>query len=311
MRQALVVLATLATLLLGSAALAGEISPDLAAQLAATAPDTPVSVIVHLTEQAPVAQLTAQLDQTRATRQQRHGAIVTALQDAARAPARRCSPTSRAASATAASSASPVTGSATSSWCRPCPSEIERIAARPDVAWVEPNFTVSLIKPAREAGRRRRPRRGRHARHRHDPRRARRARAGGLARLRHRRLRRPDRVARHRRGRQPPGARVALARHRRPRLRVLARRARHRHHLPRRQQRPRHPHRRHHDRPRARRHHRRRPGRAVDRRQRHRPEREPGLRQRRHPVLPVVRRPRRQPVHRSTTCPTSSRTPGA
>jgi hypothetical protein len=148
-RQALALLAILATLLLGSAALAGEISPDLAAQLAATAPDTPVSVIVHLTEQAPIAQLTAQLTQTRATKQQRHGAIVTALQEAARGQAPLL------ADLGVSKRAGGVVGF-TSYWIsnlvvvQAVPGEIERLAARPDVAWVEPNFTVSLIKPVRE-----------------------------------------------------------------------------------------------------------------------------------------------------------------
>ncbi len=149
MRQALVALVALATLLLGSAALAGELSPDLAAQLAATAPDRPVSVIVHLTEQAPIAQLTAELDQTRATRQQRHGAIVAALQDAA------LSQRPLLEDLSAGQRDGGIVGF-TSYWIsnmivvQAVPAEIERLAARPDVAWVERNFSVSLIQPVRE-----------------------------------------------------------------------------------------------------------------------------------------------------------------
>lgn len=149
MRQALAILATLATLLLGSTAMAGEISPDLAAQLAGTAPDTPVSVIVHMAEQAPVAQFTAEFDQTRATRQQRHGAIVTALQDAARSQQPLLEDLSND------QRDGGILGF-TSYWIsnlvvvQAVPDEIERLAARPDVAWVEPNFSVSLIKPVNE-----------------------------------------------------------------------------------------------------------------------------------------------------------------
>jgi subtilisin family serine protease len=149
MRQVLVILAALATLLLGSTAMAGEISPDLAAQLAATAPDTPVSVIVHLTEQAPVVQLVAELDQTRATLQQRHGVIVTALQDAAR------SQQPLLADLADGQRDGGVLGF-TSYWIsnlivvKALPSEVERIAARLDVDWVEPNFTAELIKPVSE-----------------------------------------------------------------------------------------------------------------------------------------------------------------
>jgi subtilisin family serine protease len=76
-------IALAAMLLMTSVALAGTISPRLQAEMDRTAPNTPISVVITLADQAPLAQIDAQLKATNATRQERHARVVTALQEAA------------------------------------------------------------------------------------------------------------------------------------------------------------------------------------------------------------------------------------
>lgn len=136
-----------ALLLFAVAASAGTIHPRLQAEMDQTAPDMPISVIVHLTEQAPIAAIDQELKLTNATRQERHRQVVEALQ------------------ATSQSSQGPLrahldervmTGSVlgyTSYWISNLMvvylvnEEIEELAQHPDVDLIEPNFKAELIEP--------------------------------------------------------------------------------------------------------------------------------------------------------------------
>ncbi len=132
--------------LLTAAAQAGNLSPDLQSVLAETQPDQSVSVIVHLTEQAPIAQMNTDMRLTRTPLIKRHQDVVLALKQAA---------TSQDALLFELDTgiyASDVVGY-TSYWIsnlvvvEALPEAIEHIAARSDVDWVEPNFTAVLIEP--------------------------------------------------------------------------------------------------------------------------------------------------------------------
>ena len=135
----ILLLAVLPMLFVAGTATAGTISPALQDILDYARPDEPVSVIVHMTDQAPVAQLSANLSAGKASRQERHGQIVVALQDAAR------SQNDLLAELDASKSRGGVIGY-TSYWIsnlivvQAVPDEIVRIADRLDVAWIEPNF---------------------------------------------------------------------------------------------------------------------------------------------------------------------------
>jgi len=132
--------------LLATVAFAGTIAPALQEQLADAAADQPVSVIVHLTHQAPISGISQDLTARASTRKQRHKEIVLALKNAAR------SQDALAAELQSASAGNGVIGF-TSYWISnlmvvlAVPAEIERIAARSDVAYVEPNFVPELIEP--------------------------------------------------------------------------------------------------------------------------------------------------------------------
>jgi len=141
------VLALVATALFAAAvAQAGTIAPALQAQLDTTPANQPVSVLVHLTEQAPVAAIAQDLDLRRAPLARRHEEIVRALQDAAR------SQEPLLADLAAARAGGGVLGY-TRYWItnvlvvQALPAEIYRLADRPDVDWIEPNFSVDLIEP--------------------------------------------------------------------------------------------------------------------------------------------------------------------
>ncbi|HOX25493.1 MAG TPA: S8 family serine peptidase [Candidatus Krumholzibacteria bacterium] len=146
MRQAKFVALAAIALFAAAAAQAGTMSPSLQELLAATPADQPVSVIVHLEDQAPVAAISRDLDQRRATLRTRHEEIVRALKDAAlnQEPLLADLGASRARGG--------VLGF-TSYWISnlvvvlALPGEIERLADRPDVAWIEPNFEPELIEP--------------------------------------------------------------------------------------------------------------------------------------------------------------------
>ena len=136
----------LPVLLVAATATAGTISPALQGILDYSGPDEPVSVIVHMTDQAPIGELSASLSLSRTSRQERHSQIVVALQEAA------ASQNDLIAELDAGKSGGGVIGF-TSYWIanlmvvQAVPDEIVRIADRSDVAWLEPNFVPELIAP--------------------------------------------------------------------------------------------------------------------------------------------------------------------
>jgi subtilisin family serine protease len=125
---------------------AGVIHESLQARLDLAGQDDFISVIVNMTEQAPIAALNADLKTMSATRQQRHEEVVRALQSVApsQAPLK--------AYLDARIEAGTVEGY-TSYWISnllvvsATPAEIATIAARPDVDLVESNFKPVLIEP--------------------------------------------------------------------------------------------------------------------------------------------------------------------
>ena len=139
-------LALLGFLSCAASSQAGELHPALMEEMDRAGDGAPFSVLVHMEAQAPVADLDSSLRLDRATRRERHEAVLTSLQsmtgtqDAIR----------REFDARIASGG--VFGY-TSYWISnllvvfATPPEIRAIASRPDVAWVEPNFRASLIDP--------------------------------------------------------------------------------------------------------------------------------------------------------------------
>jgi len=125
---------------------AGELSPGLVALLDNTPADKPVSVLVHFTDRANIQDLSAELSLQKATRQQRHAEIVYTLKNAARIQ------DDLAGDLDAAVASGGVVGY-TRYWISnvmvvfATPAEIDRIARRADVDYVEPNFTTALIDP--------------------------------------------------------------------------------------------------------------------------------------------------------------------
>lgn len=137
---------------LASVASAGTIAPELDVLLAQTPSQTPVSVIVHMASQAPIAEIDRTLRENGATRGQRHEGIVSALRLAAGAQ-------SGLQSDLDVSIAAGHAAGYTAYWITNAlvvlaeADEIRRVARRADVAWVEPNFTVELIAPTSMAER--------------------------------------------------------------------------------------------------------------------------------------------------------------
>jgi subtilisin family serine protease len=135
--------------LLASFVQASTLHPALEARMETLRDDEPISVIVHMTEQAPIAELNRQLRAEGATRQERHQRVIEALQLAAQSQA------PFVASLEAAKSAGGVRGF-TPYWISnlvviECSKdEIYRIASRSDVDFVELNFTTTLIRPVGE-----------------------------------------------------------------------------------------------------------------------------------------------------------------
>ena len=146
MHKVIVIVLALGVSLLATAAAAGTIAPALQDQLATATADQPLSVIVHLAQQAPIAGISQDLTSRTATRKQRHEEIVRALKDAAR------SQESLAADLQSSTASGDVIGY-TRYWIanlmvvQALPAEIERIAARSDVAHMELNFVPELIEP--------------------------------------------------------------------------------------------------------------------------------------------------------------------
>lgn len=134
------------TAFLATSAQAGTISPNLQTLLDAKGADETVGVIVFMAEQAPIAELQADLRASKATRQHRHSVIISALQDASRAQDDLLNDLS------IMERDGGVVGF-TSYWIsnlvvvQATPGEIERIAERSDVARVELNFEPELIEP--------------------------------------------------------------------------------------------------------------------------------------------------------------------
>jgi len=133
-------------LVLASSVQAGTLSPNLETQLTYKNADETISVIVHMMEQAPIAEIQADLRAGKATRKQRHAVVVSALQDATRAQDDLLMDLSDRKR----------TGGVegyTSYWIsnlivvQAIPAEILRIADRSDVDLVELNFKAELIEP--------------------------------------------------------------------------------------------------------------------------------------------------------------------
>jgi subtilisin family serine protease len=135
-------------LLIPAMAHAGSLHPALEARLLQTPPDEPLSVIVNMREQAPVAELTEELRYTKASPAERHRVIIEALRGTARLQ------DGLKADLSDKASGGGVLGY-TSYWISnlmvvyALPGEIRRIAARPDVDVVELNFSAELIAPTR------------------------------------------------------------------------------------------------------------------------------------------------------------------
>ncbi len=139
---------TLAGLLLAAgSAQAGTITPALQAEMDRTSADTPISIIVNLAEQAPIAQIDRELKERSATRAERNREVLTALQDVA---SRTQQPLLDDLSARMRDGS--VAGF-TSYWISNLvvvyanKAAIEQIASRADVDVVEPNFKAMLIEP--------------------------------------------------------------------------------------------------------------------------------------------------------------------
>ncbi|MFH1278066.1 MAG: S8 family serine peptidase [Candidatus Eisenbacteria bacterium] len=129
-------------------AFAGTIHPGLEARMEVLREGEPISAIVHMTEQAPIEQLNMQLKAERSSLRDRHQIVIEALHAASRSQdlLREYLDQARTDGR--------VLGY-TSYWISNMlvvyapKEEIFEIAARADVDYVEPNFTVSLIEPVR------------------------------------------------------------------------------------------------------------------------------------------------------------------
>jgi bacillopeptidase F len=128
-------------------AVSGEIEKNFEDHLKSLSPDEFVSAIVILADQADVKALNADLKREKATRKDRHQQVISALRSAA----------TRSQGDIANYLDTKKRDGAVRGYTRywimnlmvveAKRSEIERIAARSDVGWVEDNFKVSLIEP--------------------------------------------------------------------------------------------------------------------------------------------------------------------
>jgi subtilisin family serine protease len=125
---------------------AGTIHPMLEARMDVLRDGEPISVLVHMTEQAPIAELNQHLKTERSTMAERHRRVIEALKTAAK------SQEPLAAQLESSKGIGGVIGY-TPYWISnlfvvyATREAIYEIAARSDVDFVEPNFTVSLIEP--------------------------------------------------------------------------------------------------------------------------------------------------------------------
>ncbi len=142
---ACLLIATLACVV-PQAAGGAQIQPDLEIELAYRQDSDLVSVILSLSEQAPIEQINTDLRARRVSLGERHLAVVNALREASRSQAPLL------AELSAARDRGQVEGF-TSYWianlvvARVTKAYLFELAAREDIAYIEPNFTVSLIEP--------------------------------------------------------------------------------------------------------------------------------------------------------------------
>lgn len=128
-------------------AVAGQIEKNFDDHLKSLSPDEFVSAIIILSDQADIKTLSQELTQEKATRKERHRQVISALMEVAD---RSKGDIINYLDAKKKDGA--VTGY-THYWIMNLlvveakRSEIENIAARSDVQWIEPNFEASLIKP--------------------------------------------------------------------------------------------------------------------------------------------------------------------
>jgi len=111
-----------------------------------------VSVIIYLADQAPVAQISADLEAEQASRQERHERVITALKEKASAtqgPLLTDLEVARAAGQVAGFTAYWISNLVVAQMTVPM---VRSFAARPDVAEIEPNFGASLIEPLASNG---------------------------------------------------------------------------------------------------------------------------------------------------------------
>ncbi len=140
----------LAILLAASIAHAGTLHPDVVKVIAETPPDQPVSVIVHMTEQAPIEEINQNLRSRSATRLERNQAVISALQEV-----QHTQDALKTDLETGLRSGGVI--GYTSYWISnmlvvyALPAVIEQIAERDDVGLIEINFEVELIEPIESA----------------------------------------------------------------------------------------------------------------------------------------------------------------
>ncbi len=149
MRHTKAVLSVVLVALLAGSALAGEISPNLEKVLGATAPGTPVKVLVIMRTRVDIQALDLSLHDQRVDLATRHAVVMNTLQDAARA-----SQQSLITSLNARRDRGEIVGY-TPHWLvngvlvTADEATIRDLATRDDVEVVEPNVVPELIEPVR------------------------------------------------------------------------------------------------------------------------------------------------------------------
>jgi subtilisin family serine protease len=126
---------------------AGTIDPKYDEYLSTLPAGTQVSVIIYLADQAPLAQLNAQLEAESASRQVRHERVINTLKEVAsetQGPLLASLESARAAGQLTGFTPYWISNLVVAKMTVPM---VRTIVARQDVAAIEPNFTVSLIEP--------------------------------------------------------------------------------------------------------------------------------------------------------------------
>ena len=146
---AAVLVALVAGLAIPGPARGAQIQHNLEIELGYMDNDEPITVILHMEAQAPVARLNAELKARQAGLSERHLEVVTALHDASASQA------DLLATLSAQRSTGEVLGY-TSHWisnlvvARVTKSYLLELAEREDIDFIEANFTVELIEPVRD-----------------------------------------------------------------------------------------------------------------------------------------------------------------